>query len=138
MRAFAVAYEPLHLHTFVFLCLGFAGQPAARALQARSRARQTRMLVAELESIWAAATTVRPGIRQVEHAAVPNDELETLLYRQVLGIRDAMIDTRVSFEVSDQEREVIERAERHLLGARPTELAAATSPAASAKGLQQR
>ena len=95
MRAFAVAYEPLHLHTFVFLCLGFAGQPAARALQARSRARQTRML-------------------------------------------DAMIDTRVSFEVSDQEREVIERAERHLLGARPTELAAATSPAASAKGLQQR
>ncbi|WP_174775440.1 DUF6545 domain-containing protein [Cryobacterium frigoriphilum] len=138
MRAVSVAYEPLHLLTFVFLCLGFAGQPAARAWQARSRARATRTLVAELEPIWEAATTMRPGIRQIEEAAVPTDELETLLHRQVVEIRDAMIDTRVSFEVSDRERELIERAERHLLGAGPTESAAITSPAATEKGLQQR
>lgn len=30
-----------------------------------------------------------------------------------------MIDTRVSFEVSDDERGLVERAERHLLGADP-------------------
>jgi glucan phosphoethanolaminetransferase (alkaline phosphatase superfamily) len=45
MATVAIAYEPLHLMTFVLLCLGFAGQPAARALQARSRNRTTRMLV---------------------------------------------------------------------------------------------
>ncbi|MFC5930353.1 DUF6545 domain-containing protein [Cryobacterium melibiosiphilum] len=136
-RTVAVAYEPLHLLTFVFLCLGFAGQPATRAWLARSRSRQTRRLVAELEPIWVAATNVRPGISQVEHAVVPTEELETLLHRQVVEIRDAMIDTRLSFEVNARERELLERAERHLLGAgtpgvdqvmRPCDLAQVTGP----------
>ena len=116
MATVAVAYEPLHLLTFVFLCLGFAGQPGALALQARSRVRQTRMLVDELTPLWAEATKVRPGISQVEREAFTTNDPETLLHRHVVEIRDAMIDTRASFDVSAQERQLVERAERHLLG----------------------
>lgn len=116
----SVAYGPLNLLTFFFLCLGFASQPAVRAVERRSRERMTRVLVRELEPLWGAATTVRPGISQNEAAAFHADEPETLLHRQVVEIRDAMIDTRVSFELSEAERELVERAELHLLGAGST------------------
>ncbi len=117
MTAVSVAYGPLYLLTFLFLCLGFAGQPVARSLQARSRERTTRALTQELEPLWARAIAVRPGISQREDASFHADNGETLLHRQVVEIRDAMIDTRVAFEVSEGERELVERAERHLLGA---------------------
>ena len=117
MAAISIAYGPILLLTIFFLCLGFAGQPAARALQARARERRTRVLINELGPIWAEATRVRPGISHNEHVPFHADEPETLLHRQVVEIRDAMIDTRVSFEVSDQDRQLVERAERHLLGA---------------------
>ncbi|GAA4375013.1 DUF6545 domain-containing protein [Agromyces bauzanensis] len=119
MTAVSVAYNPLYLLTFLFLCFGFAGQPVARTLHARSRERATRALARELEPLWARATAVRPGISQSEDAPFHADDGETLLHRQVVEIRDAMIDTRVSFEVSDDERGLVERAERHLLGAGP-------------------
>jgi hypothetical protein len=138
MASVAVAYEPVFLLAIVFLCLGFAGQPAARTLQARSRERATRMLVGELEPIWAAATRVRPGISQNEQAGFRADEPETLLHRQVVEIRDAMIDTRVSFDLSDQDRELVERAERHLLGYGATDAEPADSPATTGEGRQRR
>ncbi|GAA1817748.1 DUF6545 domain-containing protein [Agromyces neolithicus] len=117
MTAVSVAYNPLYLLTFLFLCFGFAGQPVARTLHARSRERATRALARELEPLWARATAVRPGISQSDDAPFHADDGETLLHRQVVEIRDAMIDTRVSFQVSDDERGLVERAERHLLGA---------------------
>ncbi|RXZ70294.1 DUF6545 domain-containing protein [Agromyces albus] len=117
MTAVSVAYSPLYLLTFLFLCFGFAGQPVARTLHARSRERTTRALARELEPLWARATAVRPGISQSQGAPLHTDDRETLLHRQVVEIRDAMIDTRVSFEVSDDERVLVDRAERHLLGA---------------------
>ncbi|GEP26444.1 DUF6545 domain-containing protein [Cryobacterium levicorallinum] len=138
MAAVAVAYEPLHILTFLLLCLGFASQPAARTFQARSRERTTRRLVGELEPIWAKATTVRPGISQNEHVAFDAGGPETLLHRQVVEIRDAMIDTRVSFDVSDYDKELVERAERHLLGAGPTGSVPTVSPATTGDGLRQR
>lgn len=116
MLAVSVAYGPLYLLTFAFLCLGFAGQPIARALQARARARTTRVLARQLEPVWTRAVAVRPGISQSQDASFHADDGEALLHRQVVEIRDAMIDTRVSFEVSDDERGLVERAERHLLG----------------------
>jgi hypothetical protein len=119
MATVAVAYGPVFLLTIVFLCLGFAGQPAARTLQARSRQRTTLMLVNQLEPIWAVATRVRPGISQNEQAGFHADEPETMLHRQVVEIRDAMIDTRVSFDLSDGDRELVEQAERLLLGSGP-------------------
>ncbi|TFB66172.1 DUF6545 domain-containing protein [Cryobacterium sp. Hz9] len=129
MAGVAIAYEPLHLLTFLFLCLGFAGQPAARTLQARSRDQNTRTLVHDLEPIWAAATTARPGISQIENASFNTADPETLLHRQVVEIRDAMIDTRVEFDVSADDRQLIERAERYLLGTRSSDAAPVAPPA---------
>ncbi|MCY7413783.1 MAG: hypothetical protein LH471_12230 [Salinibacterium sp.] len=130
----AIAYGPVFLLTIFFLCLGFAGQPAARTVQAQSRERKTRMLADELAPIWAAATKVRPGISQNEQVPFHANDPETLLHRQVVEIRDAMIDTRVSFDVSDGDRQLVERAERHLLGAGSTDAAPAPSPATTGEG----
>ena len=128
MTEIAITYEPLRLLAFLFLCLGFAGQPAARTLQARSRARRTRMLVEDLKPLWAEATTARPGISLNNQSAFPTDELDTLLHRQVVEIRDAMIDTRVQFRLSERDRALVERAERHLVGAGPANAATVVSP----------
>lgn len=131
MATVAVAYEPLLLLTFLLLVLGFAGEPAARTVRARSRARKTRMLVDELNPIWAEATKARPGISQNEMISFHTDDPETLLHRQVVEIRDAMIDTRVSFDVSEENRERVERAERHLLGPGPSDTAPVAPRAAT-------
>ena len=138
MAEIAVTYEPLRLLAFLFLCLGFAGQPAARTLQARSRERRTRKLVDDLRPIWAEATKARPGISQDQQVAVPADEPETVLHRQVVEILDAMIDTRVHFTVSDRDRELVERAERHLVGAGPTDSKNATPATITGEGRSRR
>ncbi|TFC90085.1 hypothetical protein E3T24_00090 [Cryobacterium sp. TmT2-59] len=137
MAAISVAYGPMLLLTIFFLCLGFAGQPVSRTLQTRARERQTRTLVDELRPIWAEATRVRPGISHNEHVPFYADKPETFLHRQVVEIRDAMIDTRVSFEVSDRNRQLVERAERHLLGAGSTDSAPIAAPAPASDGQQR-
>ncbi|MDJ0378486.1 DUF6545 domain-containing protein [Cryobacterium sp. PH31-L1] len=137
MKGVAIAYEPLHLMTFVLLCLGFAGQPAARALKARSRDRTTRMLVSELHPLWVAATAARPGISQNTRGST-GAEPETILHRQIVEIRDAIIDARVSFQVDDRDRHLIERAESHLLGGGLTEPVAEASRAMTSPVLQKR
>lgn len=137
MRGVAVAYEPLHLMTFVLLCLGFAGQPAARALQARSRDRKTRRLVTELEPLWAAATAARPGMSQNPRAAV-GTEPETRLHRQVVEIRDAIMDSRVSFQVRAHDLQLVERAERHLLGGGATDSQSVGLAEKTGLGVRQR
>ncbi|TFD12617.1 hypothetical protein E3T26_10935 [Cryobacterium sp. TMT1-21] len=137
MAAVSVAYGPIFLLTIFFLCLGFAGQPAARTLQARARERRTRVLVDELAPIWAEATRLRPGISHNENVSFHADEPETLLHRQVVEIRDAMIDTRVSFKVSDRDRHLVESAERHLLGAGSSDATPVAAPAISREGQQR-
>ncbi|MGX5695113.1 DUF6545 domain-containing protein [Agromyces soli] len=116
MAAAAMPYSMLYLLTFVFLCGGFASQPAARAFRARARARTTQTLIRELAPIWHAASAVHPGISQRPDAAFDATDPEALLHRQVVEVRDAMIDTRVAFSISDADRQVLERAERHLVG----------------------
>jgi len=86
------------------------------------------MLVEDLKPLWAEATTARPGISLNIHRAFPTDELDTLLHRQVVEIRDAMIDTRVQFRLSERDRALVERAERHLVGAGPANAATVDSP----------
>jgi DMSO/TMAO reductase YedYZ heme-binding membrane subunit len=135
MRAVSVAYGPLHMMTFVLLCVGFAGQPAARALRARSRDRQAGMLVTELEPLWVAATAARPGISHKAHGDA-RPEPETFLHRQVVEIRDAVMDARVAFELSDHDRYLIDRAERHLLGGDSSGSVPVASQATSSSALQ--
>ena len=140
MAAVSIAYGPLYLCTFVFLCLGFASQPVLRSLQTRSRAQTTRALVLELEPIWGRATTVRPGISQSADAAFRISEPETVLHREIVEIRDALIDSRVSFDLTAGERELVDRAERHLVGAGFPDVASegadSSSPAHSRKRAQ--
>jgi len=39
-----------------------------------------------------------------------------VLHREVVEIRDAMIDPRVTFDPTIDDRQLLERAEAHLLG----------------------
>ncbi|MGI9824404.1 DUF6545 domain-containing protein [Agromyces sp. Marseille-Q5079] len=120
MSAAAVLYGPLYLLTFLLLCSGFAGQPFVRAVRARQRELTTRELAARLAPLWQTASEVHPGISQNSEAEFDADDPEGLLHRQVVEIRDAMIDTRVTFSVSGADLEALEAAERHLVGATAT------------------
>lgn len=130
MAYVSIAYGPLYISTFLFLCVGLAGQPTARYLSARRRAARTRTLIEELSPAWRAATIVRPGLSQkTDAASVQTDGLEAQLHRQVVEIRDAMIDPRVSFSLNAGDRLVLERAERHLLGSEDAPFRASVAPA---------
>ncbi|MDF1480399.1 hypothetical protein PYV02_15060 [Leifsonia sp. H3M29-4] len=116
MRAVQPAYEPLSLLAFLFLCAGFAVQPAVRRAQHDMRRKRTAGLAAQLEPLWKRAALVRPGLSQADPLAAGADDLESRLHREIVEIRDAMIDPRVTFDVSATERALLDRAESHLLG----------------------
>ncbi|WP_019482592.1 DUF6545 domain-containing protein [Arthrobacter sp. TB 23] len=116
MDAAGTSYGPLYLLTFVFLCTGLAGQPAVRYAQGRARSVRTASLVRQLDPMWRRATVVRPGLSQTEASASSMKNLETRLHREVVEIRDAMIDPRIHFGVTKHDRALLERAEGHLLG----------------------
>lgn len=115
MFGLGAAYDPLFFSTFLFLCLGLAGQPALRWARARSRSRATRALVERVTPVWQRAICSRPGLSQLGEAMAAADS-ETRLHRQIVEIRDAVIDPRVTFELSDDERVVVDEAESHLMG----------------------
>ncbi|MGX5771773.1 hypothetical protein ACWKWN_13565 [Microbacterium trichothecenolyticum] len=115
MLGLGVAYSPLFLSTFLFLCLGLASQPAMRWMRARSRASATRRLVAQTTPIWQRAILVRPGMSQ-QDAGFSAADGETRLHRQLVEIRDAAVDPRVLFELSNAESVIVDAAEAHLLG----------------------
>ncbi|MDL9978628.1 hypothetical protein [Microbacterium candidum] len=119
MLSLGEVYGPLYLATFVFLCAGLAGQPAVRRAQARSRADHTRDLVEQVTPIWQRATAVRPGLSQVADAGFNDADAETQLHREIVEIRDAVIDPEASFALTDDERELLEEAEAQLIGGDP-------------------
>ena len=121
MRAVQSLYAPLSLLTFGFLCAGFTAQPVARLAQHHARRRRTEALSADLEPVWDRATRVRPGLSQAEPLAAGTDDPEGRLHRTIVEIRDAMIDGRVTFTTTDDERALLQAAERHLLGEQHTE-----------------
>jgi hypothetical protein len=116
MHAVQPAYAPLSLLTFLFLCAGLAAQPAVRRTRHYLRRRRTTALAAQLESIWNRATQVRPGLSQADPLAASTEDPEGRLHREIVEIRDAIIDPRVTFDTSRTERALLERAESHLLG----------------------
>jgi hypothetical protein len=121
MSTVSTIYGPLFLSTFLFLCLGLAGQPGVRWALARSRERRTHELVRQLTPTWRRAAQIRPGISQGDLAGLPLEDSEAQLHRQVVEIRDAAIDPRVCFKLNKQERVMVDDAEAHLLGQDPTE-----------------
>lgn len=116
LHAIQPAYGPLSLLTFLFLCAGFAAQPAVRRAQHYLRDKRTAALAAQLESLWNRATQVRPGLSQADPLAASTEDPEGHLHRVIVEIRDAMIDPRVTFDTSRTERALLERAESHLVG----------------------
>ena len=116
MHAIQPAYDPLSVLTFVFLCAGFAVQPAVRRAQHRARRRHTISFTAELEPLWRRATHARPGLSQADPLAANSDDPEGHLHRVIVEIRDAMIDPRITFDIEADDRDLLERAESHLVG----------------------
>ncbi|WP_240482507.1 hypothetical protein [Microbacterium sediminis] len=114
MDGLSAAYDPLFLATFLFLCLGLGAQPALRWARARSRGEKTRALLAQVTPTWERAIDVRPGLSQLEPSFHREDD-ETRLHRQIVEVRDAVIDPRVTFTLSDAERVAVESAEAHLM-----------------------
>ncbi|MDQ2740008.1 MAG: hypothetical protein M3Y35_15610 [Actinomycetota bacterium] len=123
MHAVQPSYGPLTFLTFLFLCAGLTGQPAVRRAQQYHRDKRTATLTAELQPLWNRATSVRPGLSQVDPLATSSEDPEGHLHRQIVEIRDAMIDPRATFDTSPNERGLLERAESHLLGHEETEVA---------------
>ena len=116
MHAVQPTYGPLSLLTFLFLCAGFAVQPAVRRAQHHLRDKRTAALAADLEPLWTRATSLRPGLSQADPLATSADDAEGRLHREIVEIRDAMIDPRITFNTSRAEIALLERAESHLLG----------------------
>jgi hypothetical protein len=100
----------------VFLCAGFAVQPAVRRAQNRARRRHTISFTAQLETLWLRATHARPGLSQADPLAANSEDPEGHLHREIVEIRDAMIDPRITFDISTDDRDLLERAESHLVG----------------------
>lgn len=115
LRAVQPTYSPLSLMTFLFLCAGFTAQPAIRRGRHYARRRRTVALSAEIEPLWERATRERPGLSHVEPLAA-SDEPEARLHRRIVEIRDAIIDGRVEFTITHDERALLQAAEQHLLG----------------------
>lgn len=116
MTAVGATYGPLSLMAFVFLCAGFVGQPLVRYARGHARRTQTDQMVKELEPLWHRATLVRPGLSGTNSLGSSLDDPEVRLHREIVEIRDATIDPRVSFEVTSADRALLERAEGHLMG----------------------
>ncbi|MCO5311611.1 MAG: hypothetical protein M9952_01555 [Microthrixaceae bacterium] len=116
MYAVQPTYGLLSLLTFGFLCAGFTAQPVVRLAQHHARRRHTTALATGLEPVWERATDVRPGLSQAEPRAAQADDPEGRLHRKIVEIRDAMIDGRVTFTITDNERALLQTAEQHLLG----------------------
>jgi hypothetical protein len=116
MHAIQPAYDPLSALTFLFLCAGFAVQPAVRRAQHHARQRHTIAYTAQLEPLWHRATRARPGLSQADPLAANSEDPEGHLHRVIVEIRDAMIDPRITFDVRADDRDLLERAESHLVG----------------------
>ncbi|QCP03907.1 MAB_1171c family putative transporter [Brevibacterium sp. CS2] len=120
MHAIQPAYDPLSIFTFLFLCAGFTVQPAVRRAQHHARQRHTIAYTAQLEPLWHRATLARPGLSQADPLAANSEDPEGHLHRVIVEIRDAMIDPRITFATSADDRDLLERAESHLVGSDTT------------------
>ncbi len=116
MHAIQPAYDPLSTFTFLFLCAGFAVQPAVRRAQHHARQRHTIAYTAQLEPLWHRATLARPGLSLADPLAANSEDPEGHLHRVIVEVRDAMIDPRITFDISAEDRDLLERAESHLVG----------------------
>ena len=56
------------------------------------------------------------GLSQANPVATNSEDPEGHLHRVIVEIRDAMIDPRITFDISTDDRDLLGRAESHLVG----------------------
>lgn len=104
-------YYTLQLLTFAFLVSGLAVAPIVRWLAEARRTRELRQYVDRLHPLWSEAVRARPAPR----IDLERVDAEHRLHRRIIEIRDAAMDGRNTFSLSDDERRLLREAEEHLL-----------------------
>jgi len=112
-------YDPLYVGAVGFMCLGLAIPPIVRQARLQLRHRRTRRFSRALDEPWLEATRRRPTATRLGSLSSRQDTPEERLHRQVVEIRDALIDPRAQFTVDEETRLMIAAAEHHLLRAEP-------------------
>lgn len=87
-----------------------------------------------MEPLWLRATHARPGLSQADPLAANSEDPEGHLHREIVEIRDAMIDPRIAFNTSTDDRNLLDRAEAHLLGKDTTVETTLPAPDVEARG----
>lgn len=106
-------YDIANSAGYVLLSAGFVLLPAARFFSERRLRGRAGSLARELEPAWRRALDTR---RSGPRADTP-DEIESILYRQAVVVRDAQAGARGEFHLSAREEALLEEAESLLLGA---------------------
>jgi hypothetical protein len=105
--------------TFILMFVGVAGTPSAsRAISIRHTL-QARRFIHALTPAWQWARTVRPGLVRTNTDPRSREDSEALLHRQIVEIRDALLETEEGDGVlDDRVRRTLDAAEAHLLNLR--------------------
>ncbi|HET9647253.1 MAG TPA: hypothetical protein VFP34_03365 [Microlunatus sp.] len=98
--------------SIVLIAAGLVMLPSARFLDSRRTNAQIARLVEELGPAWSRALKAKSSGPRVE----PSGDKESVLYRQLIEIRDAQASLGSKYELSPEEVSRLETAEAFLLG----------------------
>jgi hypothetical protein len=104
-------YYLLQVGTFLFLTAGLATAPIVRWVGESRRRREIERQLATLEPLWRQATAARPSPQLAGADADPEDRL----HRRIVEIRDAAMDRRNGFDLTDDDRRLLADAEQRLV-----------------------
>lgn len=110
-RAWRPAYYAFQVLTFAFLVAGLAAAPIARWAVESRRARDLRRFIDQLTPLWNRAVRARPAPGLEPERTDPDHRL----HRRIIEIRDAAMDRRNDFVLSDDDRALLRAAEERLL-----------------------
>lgn len=104
-------YYLLQLGTFAFLTAGLATAPIVRWVSESRRDREIERYLDKLYPLWRRATQARPSPQLDGQDADQEDRL----HRRIVEIRDAAMDRRNGFHLTDVDRRLLADAEQRLL-----------------------
>ena len=104
-------YYVLQVGTFLFLTAGLATAPIVRWVSESRRDREVERYLAKLDPLWRQATQARPSPQLAGDAS----DREYRLHRRIVEIRDAAMDRRNGFALTDEHRQLLAAAEERLM-----------------------
>lgn len=113
MRIGQTLYMPLQMLTFLFLVLGLIIAPITRWLRQTRRSRTMRSHLDRVELLWRNATTARPSVAHAIERRAANDE--DRLHRRIVEIRDSALDNTNSFQLTENDRDLLAELEDQLI-----------------------